>query len=323
MLPDAVELLPKLVWHFDEPFADSSMIPTYYVSEATRRRVKVALSGDGGDEMFMGYPWFMDHPAYRYYKRVPSRLRRPLLTTISNLPGDSRFVTLARKAKEKGYDDQTPLERYLLRIIHFDDDEVARLVRQGSSESLRQLHATSYVASYIAKADSSDFLNSVDYATIKTYLPEDILVKVDRMSMAVSLEVRCPFLDHRLADFLGTVSSNQKVGRNDPKYLLKRVAAKHELLPMEILRRKKHGFGAPVDYWFKGEWRDIAAQLLDSGLEGRGLGAMLSSQQVSELRRKPFQNADKLFALVVLTLWYKMYIERDRGVPSLSISDYV
>jgi asparagine synthase (glutamine-hydrolysing) len=321
--PDAIRLLPKLVWHFDEPFADSSCIPTFYVSEASRKSVKVALSGDGGDEMFMGYPWFDDPPAYNYYKLVPLRLRKPLLGAIAGLPGDSRVVTLARKAKEKGYDNQTAIERYLLRIIHFRGEQARSVLLDGTTRGSRPGDARGYVASYFRKSNSRDFYDEVDYVTVKTYLPEDILVKVDRMSMAVSLEVRCPFLDHRLAEFLGRVPSFMKVRRGSYKHLLKRMAIKHELLPSGILRREKRGFGVPIDYWFKGEWKEVSKQLIGEASGDKGLRSIIRAEEVAKLAKRPFQNADKLFALMMLVLWFKMYIDSDSKQPSLNISDYI
>ncbi len=298
--PDALTLLPRLVWHFDEPFADSSMIPTYYVAEATVRKVKVALSGDGGDEVFMGYPWMEDPSFYKYYKAVPSSVRNPMLKAISSLPVRNDIVTLAKHTLDKKYANQGPEERYFLRASQIGQEQVDKLLGRTVEES-RESAGMKYLQQYFEREKSGDLLNAFDYVTIKTYLPEDILVKVDRMSMAVSLEVRSPFLDHRLAEFAARLPSSMKVRKSVRKYVLKKMALEKGLLPKSIVSRKKHGFGVPIDYWFHRGFDDLARQLIERSYSEGDFESVVRRAAVEDIMRRPFANASKIFALTSLS----------------------
>jgi asparagine synthase (glutamine-hydrolysing) len=319
--PDALTLLPRLVWHFDEPFADSSMIPTYYVAEATVRKVKVALSGDGGDEVFMGYPWMEDPSFYKYYKAVPSSVMKPVLRVISSVPVRNDLVTLAKHALDKQYANQGAEERYFLRASQIGQKQVDDLLGKTEEKS-RESAGMKYLSQYFEREKSGDLLNAFDYVTIKTYLPEDILVKVDRMSMAVSLEVRSPFLDHRLAEFAASLPSGMKVHKSVRKYLLKKMALTKGLLPKSIVSRKKHGFGVPIDYWFHRGFDALGVQIIERAFTEGDFESVVRKSAVDEIMRRPFANASKIFALMTLAIWYQMYVVRREAVPSFDIKTY-
>lgn len=312
---DAFGVLPKLLWHFDEPFADHSMIPTFYLSEVTRKAVTVALSGDGGDELFMGYPFLLDPRSYRLYAKTPDFLKRPALRLLRALPVDSQVRRMANHAYEKGYANQTFAARFAMRVTLHD------------AEGLKALYSGDYLAShpvgnpydyllglmstYQRNGRQEDPLNLADYATVRGYLEEDILVKVDRMSMAVSLETRCPFLDQEVVSFVEQIPSNLKLRDGETKYILKKLVVKKELLPKEIAHRKKQGFGAPIESWMRRGWKEMVPQILDPVVT-KGYTGIFDREKVKSLMADPYVNSSKLFALIAFVLWHRIYLEGDR-----------
>ena len=309
--PEAYKILPKLIWHFDEPFADHSMIPTYYLSEVTRQEVTVALSGDGGDELFMGYPFLLDPRSYPIYSKVPAPLRRPALKAMTRLPVDKQFKRMARHAYEKDYGSQSHADRFVMRVTLHDSTGLERLYAKSHLARHKPVDTYSYVRELMANCPSQDGLDRVDYATVRSYLEEDILVKVDRMSMAVSLEARCPLLDQRLADLVATIPSRMKMNGRMTKYIFKRMAVKKGLIPREIATRKKQGFGAPIESWMQKEWKEIVPQVLDP-VVSKGYTGLLDRDEVRSLIQDPYLNSSKLFALVTFVMWYRLYIEEAR-----------
>ena len=158
---------------------------------------------------------------------------------------------------------------------------------------------------------SKDPLDVVDYATVRGYLEEDILVKVDRMSMAVSLEVRCPLLDQELASLVERIPSHMKMRNRETKHIFKKMAVKKGLIPKEIALRSKQGFGAPIESWMKAEWKEMVAQTLDSVITKNYTG-LFDAQHVKSLVSKPYVNSNKIFALMTFVMWYRMYVEEER-----------
>ena len=308
--PDAFKILPKLIWHFDEPFADHSMIPTYYLSEATRREVTVALSGDGGDELFMGYPFLLDPGAYPLYSKVPAFLKRPSLRLLLALPINRQTKIMAKHAYEKGYADQSYAERFTMRVTLHDPEGLRNLY---SKEHLSR-HAITDTYDYylrLAKgcATSRDPLDVMDYATVRGYLEEDILAKVDRMSMAVSLEARCPLLDQEVTALVERIPSRLKMHNRETKYIFKKMAVKKGLIPKEIALRKKQGFGAPIASWMQKEWKEVVPQILDPVVT-KGYTGLFDRERVNSYVDDPYLNSGKLFTIVTFVLWYQMYVER-------------
>ncbi len=266
--PDLGDLLPRIAWHFDEPFADPSAVPTWYVARETRRRVTVALSGDGGDELFAGYPGrygvhLMEERVRRF---LPAALRRVALPALvrrwprsPSLPRPLRLASilgnLAVDADRAYWNDRSLIPAHL----------AARLFGEGLTERRRRFDPFVALEPHLARAPK-DPLARVLYLDFKTWLADDGLVKVDRMSMAHGLEVRCPLLDHRLVELAARTPARLKLagaglsGAGETKVLLRRLAARR--LPAEILSRPKRGFAPPIERWLREDLRDMAHDLL-------------------------------------------------------------
>jgi asparagine synthase (glutamine-hydrolysing) len=305
--PSAFEDLPLLVRHFDEPFADSSMLPTYYLSKVARERVTVALSGDGGDELFMGYEFLTDPAGYSAYSRIPPGLRHPAMRILASLPTEWRARRLAKNAEEKGYGSQPPSLRYAMRMATVGAETLGSLYSRGFVEARHPSNTYSYLAGLFGQSGSSDLLDSADYATIRSYLAEGILTKVDRMSMAVSLEVRCPLLDQVLAERVFALPSALKLRRGQTKLLLKRIAVRERLVPREIVTRGKHGFGAPLESWMGRDWRELSSNTLEPLVTG-GSGSFFDPAEVRKYLSDPYLYSNRLLALVVYRLWQDAYL---------------
>jgi asparagine synthase (glutamine-hydrolysing) len=310
--PKAFEVLPKLIWHLDEPFSDSSIIPTFYLSEATRKEVTVALSGDGGDELFMGYPNMMDPSIYSLYMKVPRAMRRAGLGLVTRIPVDSGFKKMASHAKSKGYADQPPLARYTMRTTMLDQEGLGRLY----SKALKAKHPPTETYGYIrrigAPMEGKDPLDAIDYVAIKGALSEGMLVKVDRMSSAASLEVRSPLLDHALFEFVETIPSHLKMNGRTTKYLFKKMAVSKGLVSSRIANREKQGFGSPISSWFGGSWKEIAGSLLGDSETTR---EFFDGQHIARMLSDPYTNAQMIFSLIVFVIWHRTYMEQGDGVP--------
>jgi asparagine synthase (glutamine-hydrolysing) len=259
--PDAVDVVARLAWHFDEPFADSSAVPTYYVSKAAREHVTVALSGDGGDESFAGYRRYQRETATNRIRSIfPTAIQRNLIRPLANsyphlggLPALARGKALLKRVA------QDPLEGYLTRITVPEMLRTA-LISKDLKRELRDYDPLEQFREHYRRAGTDDLLSRIQYLDVKTYLPEDICVKVDRASMAVSLEVRSPLLDHTLMELAARIPSSAKLRHGSGKYVFKK--AVEEMLPAGFLNRRKQGFGLPVAEWFRGVLKEFAQDTL-------------------------------------------------------------
>jgi asparagine synthase (glutamine-hydrolysing) len=304
--PNALEVLPKLAWHFDEPFADSSAIPTYYVSKITREHVTVALSGDGGDENFAGYRRYARALGlHERFDQGPARLMRPLLRLASRLlpvgaPGQALTGML-------GAD---PTERYFRLITYQRRETLRRLLSDELADLARSATNPGPFSRLASEGDTPDYVSTLQHIDIATYLPGDILAKVDGMSMAVSLESRVPLLDHRLMEFLATIPSTLKLRNGSGKYLLQRAMAQD--LPGEILTRKKMGFGVPLGAWFRRELRDMTRDVL-LGPRARQRGIFRASEVNTLLATHDAGRRDcsaRLWSLICFELWMRQWVDR-------------
>jgi asparagine synthase (glutamine-hydrolysing) len=262
--PDAAELIEELVWHHDQPFGDSSALPTYLLSRETSRHVKVALSGDGGDEIFVGYERLAAARALATYQRMPGLIRNPVSALADTLPdlGSTRpLLGKARRALRRS--NLPPQEALLAWISYVGAEERSALVADGAGIGRRR-----YTELWEASRDA-DPLDRILRLNIDTYLVDDLLPKVDRMSMAHGLEVRAPFLDHHLAELAFALPPRVRLRGRRLKRVLK--AAVADLLPPELLARPKKGFGVPLDRWFREDLRALAADRL-TGPESRLAG---------------------------------------------------
>jgi asparagine synthase (glutamine-hydrolysing) len=310
--PSALDVLPKLAWHLDEPFADSSAIPTYYVAKITREHVTVALSGDGGDENFAGYRRYARALALgARMDRIPARLARPLLRLASRLlpigaPGQAYAGLLGAG----------PLERYARLITYERPETLRRALSDDMADVAARVSAPASFGRLAADGGTADPVSTLQHIDIHTYLPDDILAKVDRTSMAVSLEARVPLLDHRLMEFVATIPSTLKLRDGTGKYLLKRAMAAR--LPAEILARRKMGFGVPLGTWFRAELRDMTHDLLLAP-RTRQRGIFRPSWVEWLVRTHEAGRRDcsaRLWALLCFELWMRRWADKSPGTDS-------
>ncbi|MGH7415888.1 MAG: asparagine synthase (glutamine-hydrolyzing) [Candidatus Rokuibacteriota bacterium] len=313
--PNATEVLPALAWHFDEPFADSSAVPTYYVSKITRERVTVALSGDGGDEGFAGYRRYARAVELdRRMSRGPAAVLRPLLALAGRLlPAGARGKAYATLLGSRGFEQYFRLVTY----------EQATTLRRLLSEELGRLASPSAdpatFSRLAGRLGAPDYLSSLQQIDIDTYLPDDILTKVDRVSMAVSLETRVPLLDHVLMEYVATMPSSMKLRGSTGKYILKRTMAAS--LPAEVLDRGKMGFGVPLGQWFRHELRAMAWDVLLSKAS-RERGIFQPAEVERLLRAHDSGRRDcsaRLWALLCFELWMREWAASGSIVPAAGV----
>jgi asparagine synthase (glutamine-hydrolysing) len=261
--PDLEDVLPRIAWHFDEPFADPSAVPTWYVSRETRKRVTVALSGDGGDELFAGYKsrYGMALMEERVRRMLPSGLRPALLPLARVWPR-----RVPRALRLGGFLANVAVDRD--RAYYADRCHIPPRLRERLGVS-RKFDPFVALEPHLARAPKEQLARAL-YLDLKTWLADDGLVKVDRMSMAHALEVRCPLLDHRIIEMAARVPSRLKMHDGQTKILLRRVSERR--LPKEILSRPKRGFAPPVSRWLREDLRDLSRDLL---LDPRSLSGEL------------------------------------------------
>ena len=304
--PDIVTLLPKLAWHFDEPFADSSAVPTYYVSKAARELVTVALSGDGGDELWAGYS---RHRVERWEQQARAALGPT--APVAGLLG--RALPLSVKgARSLRHLASRPDQAYAIKHAYgmFEPDAKGRLYTADFGAAVRHADPFAHFRDAYARCRSIDPLDRGLYVDVRTYMVDDILTKVDRMSMAVSLEAREPLLDHRLLEFAARVPTSLKLKDGRGKHLLRRVLERK--VPRAILERGKHGFEAPIGEWLRGPLAPMAESLLGDGrLRDRGV---FDDREVRRLWREHRESrADhrhRLWQLMMLELWFRQFIDQ-------------
>ncbi|HYE66292.1 MAG TPA: asparagine synthase (glutamine-hydrolyzing), partial [Pyrinomonadaceae bacterium] len=309
--PDALEVLPTLVEHYGEPYADSSAIPTYYVSRETRRHVTVALNGDGGDECFAGYERYAAMRLAETYHRLPTMLRESLIEpAVGLLPVfGGRRDPLARAKRFMHAASLPRVERYMRWVSVFNPQAKRELYSEAFRRETESLSAASFLEPWFARANGAGVVDAVLLADTMTYLPNDLLVKVDIASMAVSLEARSPFLDHHVIEFAASLPETLKLRGLTTKYLLKRVLRR--LLPAENLDRRKMGFGVPIGYWLRGEMRAFLHEtLLSEKALRRGLFKPEAVKRMIEQHmRGEFDYAHQLWTLLMLELWFDRFID--------------
>jgi asparagine synthase (glutamine-hydrolysing) len=297
MRPDSVKLVQTLVEHFDEPFADSAAIPTFLMSEFARTHVKVALSGDGGDELFGGYTSFQWVEKQRLWDRVPGSLRRAGSWIADALPYSAYGKNYLRAITR-----QSPLERYLESCYapHYLSRQLLAPEWLPPADAAFLTHA---LPDCFLPQDA-DPLSQAMYFEATANLTGGMLVKVDRMSMAASLEVRCPLLDHELAEFAQQIPNSWKLRNGRGKHIL--LKALGDRLPPELLNRPKAGFAVPLANWFRGPLREMLHDtLLSKALAGRGVVSPgFVSHLLNEHETGRRDNSHWLWALLMLELWF-------------------
>jgi asparagine synthase (glutamine-hydrolysing) len=306
--PDAIEVLPKLAWEFDEPFADSSAIPTFYVSKMAREQVTVILSGDGGDETFAGYQRYLWANDMHRYDWLPHFVKKTLFGIPSTI--------LPEGVKGKGmlrHLSKDPFERYAGLNTFREPQYLENLLTKAVlSEAIKRQNGRpdnyTYLKKYYDQQKSSDYLTKIQYVDTKTYLAEDILTKVDRASMFSSLETRAPLLDHEVLELAAKIPSSMKIKNSDTKYILKK--SMKGILPDKILYRKKMGFGVPLIHWFKKDLTEYAREmLLSQEAQGRSLfNPRYIQTMIDNHQKKGRDLSARIWALLFFEHWCKIWL---------------
>lgn len=304
--PNAMEVMDKLVWHYDEPFADSSAIPTYYVSKVAREYVTVALGGDGGDENFAGYRrYIFDYYENRTRNYIPAVIRRNVFGPVGRWYPALAWAPRVFRARATFQSlSRSPLEGYFTSMSYFRPDEKHRLFTSDFRQSLEGYDSIEVFREHYNHADTDDPLSKIQYVDIKTYLPDDILAKVDRASMAVSLEVRAPLLDHQLIELAARMPSALKLRRQIGKYIFKQAMA--SVLPKGILERKKQGFAIPLARWFRFELKEMAEDALfgePDGILDPGFLRKIWNQH----QRMQYDRSPHLWAVLMFRKWKEAF----------------
>ena len=302
--PVAADVLPTLVEHYGEPFADSSALPTYYLAKLTADHVTVALSGDGGDELFAGYPRYALVGVYKDLARF-SIARR-----LMSLPRHFERFFPPRVRHFLTTTSDSGLESYARMMSYFLPEQKLTIYSEEMRREVASLDSYELLYARHRESDAPDFLGRVLYTDTMTYLPGDLLVKVDIATMSNSLEARTPFLDHHLVEFAARLPTSLKLRGRVGKYLLRRAVA--DLLPESVLTRRKMGFGVPISAWFRGELRGL---LRDTLLSQRAAQRRLfRPEAVKELLDEHDtgrgDHGPRLWALLMLELWWRRFLDQ-------------
>lgn len=310
--PDALEVLPTLVEHYGEPYADSSAIPTYYVARETRRHVTVALNGDGGDECFAGYERYAAMRLAETYRRlVPGAVRAGLVEpALKMLPAAG--AGRGRLQKARRFLQAAPLptaERYLRWVSVFDRRTKQDLYTADFAETVSGADPINFLTPWYVKANGAGVVDAALLTDTMTYLPNDLLTKVDIASMAVSLEARSPFLDHHVIEFAASLPENFKLRGLTTKYLLKK--ALRRLLPTENLTRRKMGFGVPIGHWLRGPLLPMLRESLlgERAARRKILRPEAVARLIDEHQARRADHAHRLWTLLMLELWFQRFID--------------
>jgi asparagine synthase (glutamine-hydrolysing) len=309
--PDVCKLLPQLIWHMDEPVADSALITTYLIARLAGESVTVILSGVGGDELFGGYRRYLGESIGAYYRRLPGFLRRKVVPFLfSKLPQDrhSSFANYARLASSYVRSAELDADRaYADFITVFSPAMRAELLRNQDAPG------DFAVDGYFSRCRNAESLHRNMYVDIKTSLADDLLLLTDKMTMAASIECRAPLLDYELIELTARMPARMKVNGLTLKYLLKKTAAKW--LPPQILHRKKRGFGAPVGSWFRDQLQPLMEDCLSrEQVSKRGFFDPATVERIIESHRnRTADHTDHVLALITFELWCRIFLDQDRS----------
>lgn len=319
--PHIADLLPHVIWHLDEPVADPAAISTYLICQRARPDVKVLLSGQGGDEIFAGYTVHMAQRLARVLQRIPRPLRNGpissllglLLTLKDRIPGVKPGVLLAlhrNLSKVLACADLPPELQYVFLRAYYTDLQQLALYSSDLRAVLSSTVAGERHLSYFAKVADKSFINRMLYVDLKTFLPELNLTYSDKLSSAASVEVRVPFLDNEVVDYMARVPADLKIRRTTRKYLLRQ--AMKGVVPPKVIQRRKAGFGAPVRTWLRRDLRAMVDDLLsDSTIRGRGyLEPSAVRALIARDREGQEDSTLRIWALLTLELWQRAFIDQ-------------
>jgi asparagine synthase (glutamine-hydrolysing) len=311
--PQALDILPKLVWHYDEPFADSSAVPTWYVSQYTREHVTVALTGDGGDELFAGYERYQAVRLGAWFDRLPAAMRHIIANRHWQKLGGSRGQKSWRRRLGRFAEvlSLSAERRYLDWIGVFNEPRRAELYTRDFVAKLPESDPIDFLDTAFQQAQGRDRVTAASIADLLTYLPCDLLTKVDIASMAHSLECRQPLLDYRVVELAAAMPIHLKQHGRTAKWILKQAFA--DVLPKAIRQRGKMGFGVPLEHWFRHELRDFARDLLLSrrALERGFFRSEIVRRYLDDHQSGRFDHSHRLWALVILELWCREWLDAE------------
>lgn len=312
--PDVVDLLPKLVWHIDEPVADPAIITAYLVNREARKTVTVLLSGVGGDELFAGYRKHVAHHLAQKYQRIPALLRRkliePFVLAFPALRGTAvkGYVRLAKKMVRSG--SLSPRDRFLMDSTYLTESQKTLLYQRATREQINGGHPWSRHEHYFNEVAGAEFLNQMLYLDTKAFMVSLNLTYNDKMSMASAVEVRVPFLDWEMAEWVAwNIPPSLKLRDKTTKHILRE--AMRPLLPPEVLEQKKAGFGAPADYWLANDLREMIDDLLsESKIKERGLFNPSAVRRLVDEQRGGREDwSSQIWQFLTLELWMRTFID--------------
>jgi asparagine synthase (glutamine-hydrolysing) len=308
--PKALELTEKLIHHLDEPFGDFSVFPTYLVSKMAREHVTVILSGDGGDEVFGGYEHYLAQKAAQLPLLALSQ--KAVSPLLRHLPPSSKkkgvWNKLLRFNRGFGFDSSLRHFRWMMFLTEKEKNSLYSDFFKEQLGGLQPLPGSDLFAPVFSRIEKGDPINGELYLDLKTYLADDILVKVDRMSMATSLETRVPLLDHKIVEFLFKLPGNLKLHGWETKWIFKKTMAR--LLPRENIYRKKEGFSIPIKHWLRLELKDLMSDTLNKKtVEEGGLFNFDPIQKMMDQHLAGKHNwSHQLWALLVFEIWKNKYM---------------
>lgn len=308
--PDAIELLPMLVKQYEEPYADSSALPTYYVSKMTRDFVTVALNGDGGDENFAGYGRYSVQKFGLWYDKIMPIHKYIILPTSKFLAKNIKNTFFDRAYRFAKTLSDNYAYRYVNYICYFTNEMKANIYTENFKEKMKGIDSFQIVSNRFQEAKTKSKIDQMLYADFSTYLPDDLMAKVDIDSMAVALEGRSPFLDHEMLELTAKIPANLKLkNMNNKKYILKETL--RGLVPDEVMFRPKMGFGIPIDVWFRGKLKKYAYDtLLSEKAANRGIFKKEAVKKLLETHTNTkISFAYHIWALITLELWFREYFD--------------
>jgi len=317
-----IQSLPKMIWHLDEP-SDPIAACMYQAARLASKHVKVVLGGDGGDELFAGFDRYVGNHYIDMYRLMPRALRKGLIgPVLGRLPDSFTYKSMTQKLRWVHHlsMQSTAAEQYAeaTTFFRFTHDEKRMLYGDQLWKELGNRHSTSSIIEPFNNAEADDLLDRMLYTDFVTRLPEHSLMLTDRMTMAHGLEARSPFLDHELVELLAKVPGNIKVQNNQPKYLMRKLAA--DYLPAPILNREKQGFMLPIAYWFRTDLFPLVSQTLENShfvKEGWFKKETIQNLLTEHLSNRHDHHV-RLWMLLNLELWHQLYIE---GIEQEAISE--
>jgi len=308
--PNAVDILPKLAWHLDEPHADSSAVPTYYVCKMARKAVTVALSGDGGDENFAGYTrrYYYDRLENRIRTFLPDSFRRPVFNALAAMYPKADWLPRPLRAKSMLSNlALSPEYGFFNTMCALPVSVKHKLLSADMLAKLQDYDTFSVFEHHFNRCQAKDPLSRVQYVDMKTFLVDDILMKVDKMSMANSLEVRCPLLDQHVIEYAAGLPSSLKLKGKTSKYILKKIM--RNKLPDEILDRPKHGFEVPIAEWLRGDLKTFAYPYIN---ENSAISPYFNKRTIDNMwneHQRGIRNwSTPLWALLMFSLWHETFM---------------